>query len=166
MPTTAPQLRNDNSFLSQDINGKIINDTIKVEVPFGTPLASLTPTITHSGKSISPLDRTSQNFSNTVNYTVTAEDGSTNQYRVVMVNEPNSFSLYLGSAHSNTGNSYIYVLDPKTGALQWKYTSSRAIISCIEFSNNVIYTGIGKNITAIDANSKAIKWEYLTGGII
>src|SRR6188472_3428858 len=72
--------KNDNSFLSQDINGKIINDTIKVEVPFGTPLASLTPTITHSGKSISPLDRTSQNFSNTVNYTVTAEDGSTNQY--------------------------------------------------------------------------------------
>jgi outer membrane protein assembly factor BamB len=158
--------KDDNSFLTQDINGVITNDTIKVVLPFGSALTNLIPTITHSGKSLSPLDRTPQNFSGIITYTVTAENGSTQQYRVAVTNEPNSFSLYLPSAHANTGNSYIYVLDAKTGTLNWKYPTTSAILSSIEFSNNVIYTGIGKNITAIDVNTKAIRWQYLTGGTI
>ncbi|MCX5850267.1 MAG: SUMF1/EgtB/PvdO family nonheme iron enzyme [Deltaproteobacteria bacterium] len=58
--------------------------TIAVEVPFGTYLTSLTPTITYAGKSISPESGVAQNFSSPVIYTVTAADGSTQTYTVTV----------------------------------------------------------------------------------
>ncbi len=60
------------------------NHTVDIEVDYGTDVSSLTPTITLSeGASISPSG--SRDFSNSVNYTVTAEDGSTTQLWTVTV---------------------------------------------------------------------------------
>lgn len=59
--------------------------TVSVEVLYGTSLTSLTPTIVVSGKaSISPASGVAQDFSSTVEYTVTAEDGSQQVWTVTV----------------------------------------------------------------------------------
>jgi hypothetical protein len=58
--------------------------TITVTVPYGTSRSSLAPTIVHTGASVSPASGASRNFSSPVTYTVTAEDGTTQSYRVTV----------------------------------------------------------------------------------
>ncbi|MFC4602066.1 DUF5018 domain-containing protein, partial [Cohnella hongkongensis] len=58
--------------------------TITITVPYGTDVTSLTPTITHTGASISPTSGVARNFTNPVTYTVTAADGSTQNYTVTV----------------------------------------------------------------------------------
>ncbi len=66
--------------------------TITIEVERGTDLTDLTPTITISNNAtVSPLSGVSQDFSNPVTYTVTAEDATTTQDWIVTVTEaPNT----------------------------------------------------------------------------
>ncbi len=45
-------------------------------------ISNLVPTIIHTGQSINPASGTAQNFSSTVEYTVTAEDNSKQSYNV------------------------------------------------------------------------------------
>ncbi len=71
------------------INGTIGTNTIALTVPYGTSLTSLTPTITHTGASINPASGVAQNFTNPVQYTVTAEDGSMKNYMVTVSVAPN-----------------------------------------------------------------------------
>jgi hypothetical protein len=59
---------------SSTINGL----NISISMPYGTTVTSLTPSITHTGASISPTG--AQDFTSPVQYTVTAEDGSTQMY--------------------------------------------------------------------------------------
>jgi outer membrane protein assembly factor BamB len=59
-------------------------DTISIGLPQGTNLTSLIPTITYDGASISPGSKTPANFSANLQYTVTAQDGSTRSYVVVV----------------------------------------------------------------------------------
>jgi hypothetical protein len=55
--------------------------TISFTVPFGTDVTKLTPTITVSGQAaVSPGSGVAANFTNPVQYTVTAEDGSKQVY--------------------------------------------------------------------------------------
>lgn len=56
--------------------------TIAVKMPYGTDVTALTPTITHTGVSISPQGP--QNFSSPVNYVVTAANGTTQIYTVTV----------------------------------------------------------------------------------
>lgn len=72
----------DNPGLTQDINATINADTASMIIPGNVSLNSLIPSITFTGKSINPASGTAQNFSNPVNYTVTAADGSTKKYIV------------------------------------------------------------------------------------
>ncbi len=59
--------------------------TVMATVPYGTDVTKLMPTITLSAKStVSPASGVAQDFSKTVNYTVTAEDGSTSVYAVAV----------------------------------------------------------------------------------
>jgi len=56
------------------------NHTVTIQMPYGTDASSLTPTITlSSGATIDPLSGVAQDFTNTFNYTVTAEDEVTEQ---------------------------------------------------------------------------------------
>jgi hypothetical protein len=62
--------------------------TISAEVPNGTDLTSLSPTIVISDKAtISPASGASQDFTNPVTFTVTAEDGSSVGYIVTITVE-------------------------------------------------------------------------------
>ena len=55
--------------------------TIELDVPFGTDVQSLTPTINIStNATINPLSETAQDFINPVLYTVTAQDGTAQSY--------------------------------------------------------------------------------------
>ena len=59
--------------------------TIKVTMPAGTAVTNLKPTITVStGAAVSPESEVAQDFSSPVTYTVTAEDGSTQDYTVTV----------------------------------------------------------------------------------
>ncbi len=72
--------------LDPDVVG-VINEgakTIALAVPFGTDVTALVPTIVHTGISVSPASGTAQDFTSPVNYTVTAEDTSTQAYLVTV----------------------------------------------------------------------------------
>ncbi|MDG6244517.1 MAG: PGF-pre-PGF domain-containing protein, partial [Methanolobus sp.] len=63
--------------------------TISITVPYGTDVSSLTPTIVHTGASITPGSGITQDFTNPVIYTVTAEDGTTRSYTVTVTSTLN-----------------------------------------------------------------------------
>jgi hypothetical protein len=71
-------------FTIAGIDGTIIGTSISLTLPFGTSLASLTPTIVHTGASLSPASGVAQDFSAAVTYTVTAADASTKSYTVTV----------------------------------------------------------------------------------
>ena len=56
--------------------------TITITVPYGTDVTFLTPTITHTGVSVSPASGATHDFTNSATYTVTAADQSTQAYTV------------------------------------------------------------------------------------
>ncbi len=67
-----------------------INHAISVPVPYGTNLASLTAIIAHTGSLINPESGEARNFTNSVTYTVTAANLSTQDYSVTVTVAPNS----------------------------------------------------------------------------
>ena len=61
-------------------------ETVAITVPFGTDVTTLTPTITVStGATVSPASGAATDFTAPVNYTVTAEDGTTTKIYAVTV---------------------------------------------------------------------------------
>ena len=69
--------------LNPAVTGSISGNAITATVPFGTAITALAPTIVVSDKAtVSPASGVSKDFSNTVTYTVTAEDGTTAAYTV------------------------------------------------------------------------------------
>jgi len=71
------------SFSLSGVSGLISGSNISVTLPSGTSLSSLTPSITHTGVSVSPVSGLPQNFTNPMNYTVTAADSTTKIYTVI-----------------------------------------------------------------------------------
>jgi len=81
----------------------IINHSVDIEVVMGTDVSSLTPIITLSiGATVSPLSGVAQDFTNSVTYTVTAEDGITTQVWVVAV-------TILSQPPSPNSNSFVKI---------------------------------------------------------
>jgi hypothetical protein len=74
------------SFVSPAAVGSINEEakTINVTVPYGTDITSLVPVITHTGASINPASGAAQNFTNPVQYTVSAGDGTMATYTVTV----------------------------------------------------------------------------------
>ena len=76
-------------YLAAQIGGATINTTnhiVSIEVESGTNVTSLTPTIGLSyGATINPTSGTARNFTSPVTYTVTAEDGITQQVWTITV---------------------------------------------------------------------------------
>jgi hypothetical protein len=74
-------------------DGKI---PIAITVSDRTNIAALTPSISHTGKTISPGPGAAGNFSGPVSYRVTAEDGSTKDYSVSVHLSGNSSKVISG----------------------------------------------------------------------
>jgi len=75
--------------------------TIALNVPYGTDVTALVPTITHSGVSITSNSGIAQNFTSPVTYTVTAADSSTQVYTVTVTVASNGDGGS-GGGHSST----------------------------------------------------------------
>ena len=82
------------SYLKADVTGAIGSDTIKLVVPAETDITALKPVISFTGKSVSPASGTVEIFSSAINYTVTAEDGSTKKYVVLVTTEVQYLYLF------------------------------------------------------------------------
>lgn len=82
-------LAEDNGSLSIDITSTIdeINKTITAELPYSVALSALIPTLSiSSGAVVNPNDKVVGDFTNDLIYTVTAKDGTTEEYRVTVTN--------------------------------------------------------------------------------
>ncbi|MDR3160434.1 MAG: DUF5018 domain-containing protein [Spirochaetaceae bacterium] len=62
--------------------------TITVNVPYGTSLTAMTASVSHTGASISPDPMAAKSYAAPVTYTVTAEDGTSQQYTVTVTYGP------------------------------------------------------------------------------
>lgn len=86
-----------NTFYFNDLSPNVAGDidennhNVSLYVPFGTDITSLVPTITiSSDASIIPNTNVAQNFTNPITYTVTAENGSIQNYIVTVTIAPDS----------------------------------------------------------------------------
>jgi subtilisin family serine protease len=86
--TTLPSDKDITAFVLAGVTGVISGTTISVNVPYGTNITSLAPTIAHSGKAIYPASSSPQNFTTPVSYTVTAANNSTKTYTVSVIVSP------------------------------------------------------------------------------
>ncbi len=84
-----------NTFNFDSLNPNVVGvvdemaHTISLNVPFGTTVTALVPTITISERaSINPNNNLAQDFTNPVTYTVTAQNGFTQNYIVTVVIAP------------------------------------------------------------------------------
>ena len=83
------------SFSINGIAGAVNNttNTITITMPRGTDVTKLTPTISTNGvKSLTPGSGETVNFTNSVNYTATMEDGSSKTYTVTVYVEKGTLS--------------------------------------------------------------------------
>jgi hypothetical protein len=80
------------SFEILGVAGQITNgassSTVTLTLPAGTDRSALTPTIVINGSSLSPPSFIARNFTQPVQYTVTAADGSTRVYTVTVTLSP------------------------------------------------------------------------------
>ena len=90
-PTTQSSEKTITSFTFSGLNPEVIgsidntNYTVSLTVPSGTDATTLTPSISVSDyATVSPSSDTAQDFTNPATYTVTAEDGSTQNYTVTV----------------------------------------------------------------------------------
>ncbi|MDX2188714.1 MAG: lamin tail domain-containing protein [Bacteroidota bacterium] len=169
--TAATTLSTANSITGFSIPSQVGSTTISgnaifVNVPFGTNLTSLTPTISISPlATVNPNTGVAQNFSGVVNYTVTSQAFTTNIYSVSLnvlpsvggINANKIFiSEYIEGSSNNkaleifNGNSVDIDLSLHTISLLLYSNGS------ITGSNGVTLTGIFKaNSTYVIANSAA-----------
>lgn len=75
-------------FMVENVNGTVSGNAITVTLPAGTDVTALAPVIQISDKAtVSPASGTVQDFTNPVEYTVTAEDGTVQIYNVTVNTE-------------------------------------------------------------------------------
>jgi hypothetical protein len=91
-------------FADFSVNGTINGPNISITVPNIVNLTTLVPTIVHNGSSISPASGVAQDFSNPIQYTVTASDNSTQNYTVTVT----VTNTTLATAFTWINNNYQY----------------------------------------------------------
>ncbi|MFA6270225.1 MAG: Ig-like domain-containing protein [Candidatus Paceibacterota bacterium] len=85
-PNTAKEITSFNfEGLTPSVTGIINGTNITLNVPYGTDITNLVPTIGITGSSVNPVSGITQDFTNPSTYTVTAADGTTQNYTVTVV---------------------------------------------------------------------------------
>ena len=132
------------SFKFGALGAAIISGTnIYLTVPFGTDLTHLTPSYTLSPLAMAvPASGITNDFTNAVNYTVTAHDGSTKVYRV---------RVLVSSTGNYRGLGYLY-LSPLPGA---EYTPAQTQFVLVRFKDvsPSVVTNLSQSIQVIGASS-------------
>jgi outer membrane protein assembly factor BamB len=145
-----------NTGVTQDVNGSIDKDTIRITVD-AINVTNLLPTIVHNGNKILPDEWQGRSFVNPVDYTVVAEDGTTKKYTVLV---SSSASLFIGGHDGN-----LYSFDAGTGKIKWKYSFGISVLASPTYADSTVFVGNGSYFYAIDAFTGKLKWKtYLLGG--
>jgi eukaryotic-like serine/threonine-protein kinase len=141
--------------LESDVDGIVDGDTIKVTVN-AFSISNLLPAITYNGASITPSTTWRSNFINAVEYTVTAEDGSTRKYTVII---RSSVSLFIAGQ-----DRYLYAFDAATGKPKWKYALNGGGLTGPTYANGTVFIGDVYHLLALDAATGKLKWQTLLPG--
>lgn len=151
------------SFDSGDVSVIIIGDSIKITLPGTTDVSNLIPEFKTDGGTVSPVSGRRQNFTNPIMYTITAEDGTTKNYVVVVQLDKLKNIVYFGGQ-----DGYFYALDTKKGTLLWKYLSGgNFAYSAPTMANGLIYAGsVDGNMYALDPAYGKVRWAYKTNNAI
>ncbi|MDF7818745.1 PQQ-binding-like beta-propeller repeat protein [Runella sp. MFBS21] len=141
--------------LNLAVDATISGTTLSATVPAATDITKLVPTITVSDKAtVSPASGAAQDFSKSVTYTVTAEDGSTQAY-TVSVDKEKGGTVYIGNL-----DGVFYAIDATTGVKKWEFKTGASINSSPTVVNGVVFfASWDKKLYALDAETGAKKWE-------
>jgi hypothetical protein len=151
-PPAQPATTNDiTSFMIGDAVGNVSGNTITVEVPSGTDITALAPTIGINGVSVNPASGVEKDFTNPVTYTVTSESGVTKTYTVTV--------------------SVANVLEPPVVTTGWIYKASAWYLYDVDGQMLTGWHYIDKNWYYLAANGAMQtgwlydqnKWYYLAG---
>ncbi len=141
------------------------NLTIAVTVPYETNINNLAPSISHTGKSVSPASGVAQDFSVSKPYTVTAEDGSAQTYSVTVGVDPNPSkritAFNLSAPHAvgiiNESNHSIQITVPYGTPIKRLAPSITYLGSSVSPASNVIQdfsSPVTYTVTAADATTQ------------
>ena len=153
--------------------GTVSTDSIAVTVPFGTNVNSLVATFTTTGNSVKVgsvtqvSGTTANNFTNSVKYTVTAQDGSTKDYTVTVIvalsSEKDIVTFSVSGVQATISGTNItatvpYGTDLLNLVASFTSTGKNVAVAGItqisgESANNFIKK-VGYDVTAIDGSTK------------
>lgn len=153
--------------ISPNINGLVntLNKTITLTVPFGTNVKSITPTIAITGVSISPNTGVATNFTNPVIYTVKAQDGSKQTYKVIVNVAPKVPVINKEKTETKNEATKNVTETPKTNTTTTTTTTQKVIptnptvVSTIPLSSDRYITYFGFN-----SLSPIVKGVFNEGG--
>lgn len=159
------------SSLNPNVVGEINQETkkITINVPFGTDITKLVPTISFKGHTINPLSRKATNFTNPVEYIVKAQDGTEVKYAVNVKTIASSEAELIEFTFKDFYPNIIGVLNTNTKivGVDVPYgTDVTKLIPTITFKGHTIApaSGIAQNFTnqvfyTIEAQDKT-KYEF------
>jgi surface protein len=127
--------------------------TISIAVPSGTAVTALVPTILHTGESISPESGVAQDFTNPVTYTVTAEEGFTQDYLVTIAYKADQTAFSAGSDQNKlvTDTDFTQAATGVEGTGTTSYVSSDTDVATVDDAGLVQIVGVG--VTEITAEN-------------
>lgn len=143
----------DNVALAADVTGTITGLNITCNFPAGTSIDQLKPTIVHTGKSVTPASGVVADFSNPINYTVTAMDGSTATYSItVTVPVPTSQpSVYVAGADRSSG-THVATVWKNGEAISFTNGSFNSFATSVHVDDKTIYV----------SGTEAVGYNYAT----
>ncbi|WP_340153502.1 DUF5018 domain-containing protein [uncultured Marivirga sp.] len=172
------------SSISPEVTGSIDVENLKIEidVPSGTDLTTLSPSISVSeNATVSPASGTSQDFTNPVIYTVTAENGTSVEYTVTVNVLKNTnakietfvfkgFETELAASIDEENKMITAVISRDYDITKLKPTiiiSDLASVTPaseteVDFSEDVIYTVVAEDGTEVNY-TVSIRYELRTG---
>ncbi|RYG29582.1 MAG: hypothetical protein EOO01_38000, partial [Chitinophagaceae bacterium] len=136
--------------LKTDAIGVIGKDSIIVTVDGLNP-TRLVPSIRHNGQQISALNPQGNLFVDPIVYTVTAEDGTTRNYTLIV---HTTASLFVGGM-----DGFLYAFDPGNGNLRWKYKLSYGVKANPTYANGTVFIGNSHYLYALDGKTGQLKWR-------
>ena len=144
--------------------------TVAWTVPYGTPLANLSPAYTVSAQaSGSPASGTSRNFSTPQSYTLTAQDGSTKVHTVAVIADQNyptstnaTLTIMEGMATALAASDFSYA-DPNSSPLGAVQITTLPALGTLKL-NGVAVTSVDMPLTVAAADLGTLTYQPPTYG--